>query len=351
MEKYKAAVFIGRFQPFHNAHKLVVDHGLAIADKVIIIVGSSNESRTIKNPFTFKERKKLILDEYPNNDNIIIMAQEDKFYDESLWVNETTHNIKSHVKLTDSIALLGMYKDASSYYLNHFPFMEFTDCPEAYPLDATAVRVSLFENPSCTIELWKDKEARPPIWRNLVPIKVQEFLGEFIQSDEYKRLSDEYVSIKEYKNLWKSAPYPPTFLTADYMLTANNNYVLLVKRKFGIGKGLLALPGGFVKNNEKIRDAAIRELREETGLNFSLKYLEDIIFDNHVFDYPNRSLRGRTITQAFRSDINCVELPEVQGSDDAESAFWMTYQEIWENRSKFFEDHYAIIMHFLTRKN
>lgn len=53
-------LFIGRFQPFHNAHLQDVKDILAKHDKVIIVVGSTQESRTDKNPYTFEEREDFI---------------------------------------------------------------------------------------------------------------------------------------------------------------------------------------------------------------------------------------------------------------------------------------------------
>lgn len=57
---YNVLVFIGRFQPFHNGHKRVIDRALELADNVLVLVGSSNRSRSIRNPFTFEERKDMI---------------------------------------------------------------------------------------------------------------------------------------------------------------------------------------------------------------------------------------------------------------------------------------------------
>jgi len=59
--KFDYLIYIGRFQPFHNGHKKVVETGCAISDKVIILCGSCNVPRTIKNPFTFEERKDSII--------------------------------------------------------------------------------------------------------------------------------------------------------------------------------------------------------------------------------------------------------------------------------------------------
>ncbi|MBW2988761.1 nicotinamide-nucleotide adenylyltransferase [Candidatus Woesearchaeota archaeon] len=56
----KTALFIGRFQPFHNAHLSDVKLALRECGKVIIAIGSSQESGTKDNPFAYEERKDMI---------------------------------------------------------------------------------------------------------------------------------------------------------------------------------------------------------------------------------------------------------------------------------------------------
>ena len=54
--------FILRGQPFHNAHYKIVQTSLEKYDKIVIILGSYRTTPTIKNPWTFEERKKMIED-------------------------------------------------------------------------------------------------------------------------------------------------------------------------------------------------------------------------------------------------------------------------------------------------
>ena len=57
---YNSVVLIGRFQPLHNAHLEIIKRCTALADHLVIIVGSANQPRTYKNPFTFEERSRMI---------------------------------------------------------------------------------------------------------------------------------------------------------------------------------------------------------------------------------------------------------------------------------------------------
>ena len=63
-KEFDLLVFVGRFQPFHNEHKRVIDIALQKSKNVLILVGSAGKARTIRNPFTFDERKKMIVNSY-----------------------------------------------------------------------------------------------------------------------------------------------------------------------------------------------------------------------------------------------------------------------------------------------
>lgn len=58
--KLTKALIIGRFQPFHLGHEFLIQKALKENDSVTIAIGSSQESRTKKNPFTYEERKQMI---------------------------------------------------------------------------------------------------------------------------------------------------------------------------------------------------------------------------------------------------------------------------------------------------
>ena len=139
-------------------------------------------------------------------------------------------------------------------------------------------------------------------------------------------------------------PYAPTFLTCDAVVV-QSGHVLLVKRGANPGKGLWALPGGFVNQNERIQDACMRELREETRLKVPLPVLHGSVKNKEVFDHPDRSLRGRTVTQAFYIELPPGKLPQVKGGDDAASAKWVPLAFVREE--EMYEDHYHILTHFL----
>jgi bifunctional NMN adenylyltransferase/nudix hydrolase len=116
----------------------------------------------------------------------------------------------------------------------------------------------------------------------------------------------------------------------------------MVERRARPGKGLLALPGGFVDQGEKLVDACLRELREETRLKVPAPVLKGSIKSQQVFDDPHRSARGRTITHAFYMELQPDKtLPKVKGGDDARHALWIPLADL--DPTQIFEDHYFII--------
>ena len=107
-------------------------------------------------------------------------------------------------------------------------------------------------------------------------------------------------------------------LTVDGAVLKDNK-VLLIKRKYDPFKGKWALPGGFVEYGEKVEDAVIREIYEETGLKTNINKIFGIYSD------PNRDPRGHTISIVFL--LNIIE-GELKGNDDASDAKFFKLEEL-----------------------
>ncbi len=260
----------------------------------------------------------------------------DHLYSDNLWLAEVQQKVTSATEEDDQVLLVGHRKDRSSYYLELFPQWEREDVPMRGDIHSTAIREAFF--------LGEPQE----IWAADLPPAVQVQLTAYHKTGRYRWLAEEAAYIRTYRQIWSVAPYPPTFVTTDAVVV-QSGHVLVVKRRVRPGQGLIALPGGYLHQDEKVVDGMMRELREETGLKVPKPVLEGSIAGSHVFDAPGRSARGRVITHAFLIQLKAGPLPAVRGADDAEKAFWMPLADIYAHEDNFFEDHVQIIQHFISR--
>lgn len=109
-------------------------------------------------------------------------------------------------------------------------------------------------------------------------------------------------------------------LTVDLaILTVREDrlHVLVIERANPPFQGELALPGGFLRADEDLRSAAVRELAEETGLDGDRFHLDQL----GAYGRPDRDPRGPVVTVAYLAIAPDLPLP-VAGSD-ARSARWM----------------------------
>ena len=105
---------------------------------------------------------------------------------------------------------------------------------------------------------------------------------------------------------------------------SNQLYILLIKQKYGLFKGRWSVPGGFVKDNEGLKTAAYRELKEETGV--VAKDLEQLYtFGEDI----NRDPRFRVISVAYFGTVIPSKM-NLHATTDAEDAKWFRIEEIEE---------------------
>ena len=234
-----------------------------------------------------------------------------------------------------TITIIGFEKDATSWYLKGFPQWDFVPFYSKETTSATDVRAKLFQSTEVSEKTF---EYLP------IPFATANYLMEWFRKNPeiVDSLIKENIFLQEYRKKWDKAPFKPTFVTVDAVVV-KSAHVLLVRRGRNPGKGLLALPGGFLNQEEEIEDAALRELREETKIKVSDDELRNSIETSRVFSHPGRDLRGRTITHAYLIDLGIGDLPLVKGSDDADEALWVPLAEVHDRAEEFFGDHYAII--------
>lgn len=119
--------------------------------------------------------------------------------------------------------------------------------------------------------------------------------------------------------LEKRTHYPISVDSVIFGYTEEGLKVALIERKNFPFAGMWAIPGGFMEGDETVEETALRELKEETGI-------EDVYLEQfHVFSKPKRDPRGRTITVALFALIRADECHLVATQDAASAKWWPAY--------------------------
>lgn len=335
-KQYDTLVFTLRGQPVHNAHIEIIRQACAMAKQLIIVIGSAFQPRTFKNPWTSAEREIMlrttIAAEVNTRDcNIVYEHNIDTIYSNTAWLIRMQTIADKHTQTGDRIAIIGHDKDSTTNYLEMFPQWGREEIPLIEPLNATDVR-----------DLYFRRDCNMNFIRGVVPKSIFDILTQFRLSAEYEQVIREREFIEEYRKQYAGLPNAPTFVTADACVI-QNGHILLIQRRSEPGKNLMALPGGFLNaaTDTSLQSAAIRELREETGIKVPAPVLNGSITKSRVFDAIGRSARGRTITHCYVINLADGPLPKVRGNDDAVRAKFVPIGSI--RREEMFEDHAEII--------
>lgn len=178
-------VFIGRFQPFHLAHKAVIDEAFRHSSNVILLLGSAQPERTLKNVFTAEEREQMMRAAYPAElqQHIHFAGLIDVFNDVK-WTQMAKDAVAQIVSdPAKKVGLIGHFKDQSSYYLRLFPEWPLVELDNFYQMSATPIRERYLLGQLPTLDE--------------VPATTLAFLTAFQQTIHYSQLHD--AAIEAYR--------------------------------------------------------------------------------------------------------------------------------------------------------
>jgi len=342
---FDCLVFIGRFQPPHLGHLAVIHEALKRARQVIVLVGSSWQARSLRNPWRFDERRAMLCSAFDDeeNDRLAVVPLLDALYNNDVWVRDVQRKVRDIASPQGArlprIGLIGASRGQSSYYLSLFPQWESVSVPLVEGISASQIRERLFRSPSSADDYLTTGASHD------LPPGVVGAVRDFCTGEHYRQLSEEQRLLDQYRSAWAQAPYPPIFVTVNAVVV-QSGHVLLVRRTAAPGKGLLALPGGFINSHERLLDACLRELRERIRLKVPEPVLKGSLRGQRLFDEPHRSWRGRTLAEAFyfalTPDQQLPRLKPVKGGDHAR---WVALADL--DPEALFEDHFFIIQDFL----
>ena len=117
--------------------------------------------------------------------------------------------------------------------------------------------------------------------------------------------------------------------------------VLLIQRKYPPMAGSWAFPGGFVEQGENPIDAAVRELKEETGLDGTEPKLLMVMGD------ADRDPRKHIVSIVYEIQVNEEQQP-VAGDDAADARFW-PINTLLSGEVEFAGDHLTILKNWLNQ--
>lgn len=357
MSRFDAIIVTGRFSPLHNGHKYgLFAKALEHTDHLIVVIGSAYQPRNLSNPWIVPERTAMVEGvadelrrELDRDFSLSIVAVADHPYDDTDWATELRGKVKRAMTQNgqdphkSNVALLGHDKDASSYYLDRFPEWQVIKAAP-YPDADSVVNGTQFRelllNGHSGIALQALPKASVDVIRELMP------------TPEWEALRAWFAQNEDYRRQWGSTPFPSQFMTTDAVVV-QAGHVLLIRRGHNPGRGLWALPGGFVDSREWTLDACLRELAEETGIKLKSAQLKPLIKDSYLFDSPSRSARGRTYSQAYffrlSDDMPMPKVKRFPEGDEIDEVRWVPLDEFQRMRPYLFEDHFDIVTHFIKR--
>ena len=183
---YDTGLIVGRFQTFHKGHQSLVETALKLCDRVIIFVGSSQESGTERNPFNVATRMNVIRECYPDKDRVQIYALPDLTHEDDVsvaWGKFVLENVDRYIYKAPEIMVYGNDEARSRWFdLNDIKnTAEFIIPRSRLPISATMLREMMV----------KDERKQ---WMEWVDPKLHKM---------YDSLRAELLSVPFYQNLQK----------------------------------------------------------------------------------------------------------------------------------------------------
>jgi bifunctional NMN adenylyltransferase/nudix hydrolase len=173
---YDLGFMIGRFQHIHSGHEHVIDQGLLLCDRVLILVGSAGERGTNRNPFDTATRIEMMREVYPDTNRVLISTLPDLSQPGDLspeWGRHVLDAIKQQVRVLPDVMLYGDDDNRSIWFKNQREEMktvaEFIIARAKHPISATIIRQYLWDD---NFDVWA-KNVHPRLRKHYPRLRTE----------------------------------------------------------------------------------------------------------------------------------------------------------------------------------
>lgn len=152
MKPYDIGLVVGRFQHFHLGHKSLVENAYKLCDRVLILVGSSQEFGTLRNPYPTSTRIDVIREIYGrDNDNLIVKELPDLTNENDItpdWGKYVLKNVRTHIRKAPSLMVYGNDEFRSKWFAPEdiMDTAELVIPRSRIPISATLLRDALLKD-------------------------------------------------------------------------------------------------------------------------------------------------------------------------------------------------------------
>lgn len=116
---YDVGLICGRFQTFHKGHEKLVETGLLLCDRLLILIGSAQECGTERNPLNISTRTKIIKEVYGNDPKIMIYGLSDMTNENDIcpeWGKYLLNNVDRYIYKNPELMIYGNDESRSGWF-------------------------------------------------------------------------------------------------------------------------------------------------------------------------------------------------------------------------------------------
>jgi len=161
--------YIGRFQPYHNGHHLVIEQIAGELDELVVGIGTADQSHTMRDPFTAGERMMMITKCLAEFDLVTYVVPIEDINRHSVWVSHVkSMSPRFDVAYSNNPLVIQLFKEAD------------IDVRQSPMFDRDVLKGSKI----------REKMRRDEGWRSLLPEPVVDTIEEINGIERVQRIGD-----------------------------------------------------------------------------------------------------------------------------------------------------------------